>query len=292
MLGDNIKKYRGKKGYSQQELAGMLHIVRQTLSKWENSLSVPDAEQLIKISEALDVPVSTLLELPQEEQPAGLAEELARVNEELAERNRQIQRNALAGRKRGLIIFLSLMTLFVSAVVREMTVSLVTIGACLSASLVILYRNLPLLSESTASAAQMGVLKGTTIFSAVFLAVLIILSGLLQAEVVTLTGQKESYLLVAIFACVFLFFGAICPRLPFQRHTGLRLPWTVQDEETWMLAHKIIGAISLPITLLFLAASFAFSDIEMIGAVSVIAMGLYIGIPSIISLIFYLKKYH
>ena len=151
---------------------------------------------------------------------------------------------------------------------------------------------MPLLSESTASAAQMRVLKGTTIFSAVFLAVLIILSGLLQAEVVTLTGQQESYLLVAIFACVFLFFGAICPRLPFQRHTGLRLPWTVQDEETWMLAHKIIGAISLPITLLFLAASFAFSDIEMIGAVSVIAMGLYIGIPSIISLIFYLKKYH
>ena len=98
MLGDNIKKYRKEKGYTQEELSSMLHVVRQTLSKWENNVSVPDAEVLIRISKALDVPVSILLDLPQEEPTVDLAGELARVNEELAERNGQLRRNALPGK--------------------------------------------------------------------------------------------------------------------------------------------------------------------------------------------------
>ena len=116
--------------------------------------------------------------------------------------------------------------------------------------------------------------------------------GLLQVKIITLTERQENYLLMGIFSCVFLFFGALSPRLPFQRHTGLRLPWTVSDEETWNLAHKIIGVISVPITLLYLAGAFVCSDMISIGTISAIAVGLYIGIPGIISLIFFWKKYH
>ena len=61
MLNENIKALRKSKGLSQQELAVKLNVVRQTISKWEQGLSVPDSDLLIALSEALETPVSTLL---------------------------------------------------------------------------------------------------------------------------------------------------------------------------------------------------------------------------------------
>lgn len=61
MLNENIKAIRTSKGLSQQDLAVRLNVVRQTVSKWEQGLSVPDSDMLISISEALETPVSTLL---------------------------------------------------------------------------------------------------------------------------------------------------------------------------------------------------------------------------------------
>ena len=61
MLKENIKQLRKSKGLSQEELAIKLNVVRQTISKWEQGLSVPDAEMLISISEVFETPVSTLL---------------------------------------------------------------------------------------------------------------------------------------------------------------------------------------------------------------------------------------
>ena len=156
----------------------MLHVVRQTLSKWENNVSVPDAEALIRISKALDVPASILLDLPQEEPTVDLAGELARVKEELAERNGQLQRNALAGKKRGQIIFLSLVALMIMISVRNPIVSLVLVGACFGLALLILYRNLSLLSETTVSAMQMKALKIATGFSALLIVGAVVVCGL------------------------------------------------------------------------------------------------------------------
>lgn len=61
MLSENLKTIRKSKGLSQQELAVKLNVVRQTVSKWEQGLSVPDSDMLISISEVLETPVSTLL---------------------------------------------------------------------------------------------------------------------------------------------------------------------------------------------------------------------------------------
>lgn len=61
MLKENIKSIRKSKGLSQEELAIKLNVVRQTISKWEQGLSVPDAEMLIQISEVLETPVSILI---------------------------------------------------------------------------------------------------------------------------------------------------------------------------------------------------------------------------------------
>lgn len=61
MLHENIQNIRKSKGLSQEELALKLNVVRQTVSKWERGMSVPDAELLVALSEALGTPVSMLL---------------------------------------------------------------------------------------------------------------------------------------------------------------------------------------------------------------------------------------
>mgnify|MGYP000076753732 FL=1 len=90
MLSDNLKAIRKAKGLSQEELAIKVHVVRQTISKWEQGLSVPDADMLISISEVLETPVSTLLGETVTESPTDdlkvIAEKLEVINLQLAKR--------------------------------------------------------------------------------------------------------------------------------------------------------------------------------------------------------------
>ena len=95
MLQDNIRSLRKARGLSQEEVAQRLHITRQTLSKWENGLSVPDAQLLLKLAEILEVSVAQLLEGSTETNEEGqdtVAEQLERLNLLLAERNRRSRR--------------------------------------------------------------------------------------------------------------------------------------------------------------------------------------------------------
>ena len=90
MLNENIKALRKSKGLSQQELAVKLNVVRQTISKWEQGLSVPDSDLLIALSEALETPVSTLLGETVAESEAdavkALSEKLEIINLQFARR--------------------------------------------------------------------------------------------------------------------------------------------------------------------------------------------------------------
>ena len=90
MLNENIKTIRKSKGLSQEELAIKLNVVRQTISKWEQGLSVPDSDMLISISEVFETPVSTLLgETVTEPEADGLkaiSEKLEVINLQLAQR--------------------------------------------------------------------------------------------------------------------------------------------------------------------------------------------------------------
>ena len=90
MLNENIKAIRKAKGLSQEELAIKLNVVRQTISKWENGLSVPDSDMLISISEIFETPVSALLGESIIEQEADdvkvIAEKLEVINLQLAKR--------------------------------------------------------------------------------------------------------------------------------------------------------------------------------------------------------------
>ena len=94
MFGENLKTLRKQKGFSQEELATRLHVVRQTISKWEKNLSVPDADTLIRLAETLEVSVSELLgaKIENENTASDVAEQLSRINEQLAIKNRRSRR--------------------------------------------------------------------------------------------------------------------------------------------------------------------------------------------------------
>jgi len=91
MLNENMKAIRKSKGLSQEELAVKLNVVRQTISKWEKGLSVPDSDMLLTISEALETPVSILLGetivVPEVDNLKAISEKLEVINMQLAQRN-------------------------------------------------------------------------------------------------------------------------------------------------------------------------------------------------------------
>lgn len=103
MLSANIKAAREAKGLSQEELAAKLNVVRQTVSKWERGLSVPDADLLIALSEATEIPVSELLG---ESAPAPKADGLEALAAKLELVNLQLARQSEARRRafRGILV--------------------------------------------------------------------------------------------------------------------------------------------------------------------------------------------
>lgn len=97
MLRENLKSIRKSKGITQEELAARLNVSRQTISKWEKGLSVPDADMLIRTAEIFEITVSELLGAPAKENGAettvtDVAEQLSRINEQLAIKNRRSRR--------------------------------------------------------------------------------------------------------------------------------------------------------------------------------------------------------
>lgn len=99
MLKDNLKTLRKNKGLSQEELSVKLNVVRQTISKWESGLSVPDAEMLISISEVFETPVSEILGENIEEKEKNdikvISEKLEVINEQLSRKQKQKRKRTI-----------------------------------------------------------------------------------------------------------------------------------------------------------------------------------------------------
>ncbi len=114
MLNENIKAVRQSKGLSQEELAIKLNVVRQTVSKWERGLSVPDSEMLLSLSDVLETPVSVLLgETVTENAP----EDLKTISEKLEVINLQLARQKASRRKIVHWIFILLCVVIAAALV-------------------------------------------------------------------------------------------------------------------------------------------------------------------------------
>ena len=97
MLSENIKNIRKAKGLSQEELAIKLNVVRQTVSKWEKGISIPDSEILLRIARELETPVNVLLDetrqWDEETELKILANKLEIINQQIAKQNESRRKN-------------------------------------------------------------------------------------------------------------------------------------------------------------------------------------------------------
>lgn len=318
MIEENIRRLRKNAKMSQEDLAEKLSVVRQTVSKWERGLSVPDAEMVIKIAALFEVPVSELLgmetssavtvnsgkkqsirESSGSETPSAatasdvsireLTEKLAQLNEQLAEKNKAERRMKSVNKKRGLILLLCFAAVIFSLNIPNRALGACVVGACSIAALLILYRNLALFTSTALNKMHTRALIATTFFNIGMILVVIAVTVLSETGILTLSAGGEKVFSSAVIVILIIFSGMISPRLPFNRHTGLRLPWTVQDEDTWNVAHRILGITALPVALCYIAASIIADDPK---TVTLCAVAFWIGLPAVLSYIYYYRKMH
>ena len=281
MLSENIRKYRKDRKLNQEELAVKLCVVRQTLSKWENNLSVPDADQLIALAEILNVSVNDLLGTTLEDQydHKDVAAELAKANEQIARYAENERLRLEAGRVRGLILWLTIIAIALMQTIRNEVLAIAISSILLVAVLIILYRNISLLSVGFDTTGKTGSIKVVTVFDIVLIVIISIFGILVKTAKIHLSENQEALFASALITVFMVFVGIIAPRLPYNRHTGLRLPWTVQNEGAWNIAHKILGIISIPLGLAYMSLTFFVNNMETLTLMVVL---IWIGVPGLV----------
>ena len=289
MLSDNIKKIRKEQKLSQEELAIQLHVVRQTLSKWENNLSVPDADQLITLADVLGVSVNALLgsELEKPDDPKDIATELEKANRKIAQYAEEKRLHTEAGKVRGLILWLTIIAIVISHVFRNEALAITLSSLLLIGVLLIMFRNLSLLSVAFNGESKTGSFKIVTLFNIVLIILVAVFAILIKTEVISVSDKNEELFAAAIVSVVIFFSGIISPRLPYNRHVGLRLPWTVQNEGAWNIAHRVLGIISIPLGLIYMSLTFLVGNMERL---TLIVMIVWIGAPGLISFVYAYRK--
>lgn len=185
------------------------------------------------------------------------------------------------------IVFLitSLIILIGGFMVKESNLTISIIGAVVIFTLIIFDVNAPKiakLSEENVKIKTMRTLNRLTILIIIIGCIFSILSPIKNS----LDSKTNEILLVGLCSIFIMFFGNLAPKIPFNRYMGLRLPWTVRDEDTWRVAHRILGYVSFPIGIMMFVLSFFFK-IETIVVTGILT---WIIIPSIYSLVFYYKK--
>lgn len=101
-----------------------------------------------------------------------------------------------------------------------------------------------------------------------------------------LYNKNNELIMVGLISVFIMAFGNVSPKIPFNRYLGLRLPWTIRDEETWKIAHKVLGYVSFPLAIIQFMLIFFFS-IDKVVTASILT---WIIIPGLYSLRFYYKK--
>lgn len=112
-----------------------------------------------------------------------------------------------------------------------------------------------------------------------------ILAVSLFMNIKSINGTMPENIEAMIVAFFILFFGNLSPKIPFNRYIGLRLPWTVRDEDTFRIAHRLIGYLSIPCGLLMLTFAY-FNRVSL----ALTFFFVWLIIPSIYSLYFFTKK--
>ncbi len=184
------------------------------------------------------------------------------------------------------ILLLSLIGVGVTIWVGETRFGIfVTLMICLI-TLLLFYRHIPELINTEKNSPQSRTISMITVSSVVLILLcFLFVQGIERGSIGEQWGNLFAVLLI-LFLLVFL--GNLAPKIPFNRYTGLRLPWTIRDEDTWIIAHRILGYLSFPLALIFIVLLASGCPLEPAAGGVVLT---WVGVPSMISLWYYYRKY-
>jgi len=187
-----------------------------------------------------------------------------------------------------LILLLSILGVTVALLCRDERISGILVTCCALLCMGVFYSKLPELSNVSEDSPKAKTIRHITVFNVVFIGGMLILGTLLEKGIIHISDATAVLLMPTIFGVLIFVFGNVAPKLPYNRYTGLRLPWTVRDEETWLVAHRLLGYLAFPCGIL------CFAGIVSPRASVIIPMAMlfvWIGIPALLSLLFFYKKW-
>lgn len=179
----------------------------------------------------------------------------------------------------------SLIIIILSFLIPDAKTSKAIIMGLIILTLLVLDLNMPKVAKLSEDNPKVRTMRS---MNRLIIAVFIILGAyyLVSPSITIATEVSDKFLIVGI-AVFIMIFGNISPKIPFNRYMGLRLPWTIRDEDTWKIAHRITGYLAFPVGILMIISSSFFKP-QYVAGVGIIS---WILIPSLYSLLFYYKKY-
>lgn len=172
---------------------------------------------------------------------------------------------------------------------------------CIAVMMVIYFKNIAAISNLSEDNPKVRTLRGVAVFSVIYMLAVLLLAVAVNRGAFDEYAEKlsprefntaQKLLMAVLLALPMAVYGNAAPKLPRSRFTGLRLPWTVRDEQTWLIAHRILGYLSLPLTvLLFVPVRTGMDFDTYVKFWWVPDLFLWIGVPGIVSGIYYWKKY-
>lgn len=269
-LGENIKNRRQELKISQEYIADQLGVSRQAVSKWETGQSEPSTSNLLELSEILEIKLDDLVRDSDGQQKIKIKPE---------------QESKKSRRTRTTIIFLSLTTLFLALVFNELSLILI-ITSILAITVLLLITKVDGNDGAKSFNKDVKIFKKYLPFTVLFVVVLMI--GVFMKNKGLLNREQEKLYIVILVSLFYIFLASEARKLPFNRYTGLRLPWTIYDEATWNIAHEILSLVAFPICVIFIILSLKTSiDFTTVGVGSFVALIL---IPGLYSFIYYLRR--
>lgn len=180
----------------------------------------------------------------------------------------------------------SILIIVMAIFIREYNTFKIIIGALIIIALIVIDVQAPKIAKLSSDNPKIKTLRT---INKMVLAVMILI--LLFVELKPLDGKLSKWtteiLVVAAVSIFMMIFGNLAPKIPFNRYVGLRLPWTVRDEDTWKLAHKLVGYTSFPLAIIQFALTF-FIKADTVVPICIV---LWVAIPGLYSGWFFYKKF-
>ena len=187
---------------------------------------------------------------------------------------------------RAFFVLISILVIVVGRLSPNSNGKTLTIGSLIMLALIILDIKFPTITNLSEDNPKIKTMRFINRLTMGILLTFILFTSVFQMGAI-FSERTNKILVVGFFSVFMIIFGNLSPKIPFNRYLGLRLPWTIRDEDTWKIAHRILGYISFPIAILQFIFVFFFQPQQIIP----ISILIWIIVPGLYSLWFFYRKF-